>query len=83
MAFDGITIYAVCRELNEARVGSVCRVLVTGFEGGMYTGRSDMEAPDSDGTIFFTAEAELTPGDFVRVRIVRADTYDLYGIREE
>ena len=60
-------------------MGSVCRVLVTGFDGMLYTGRSEMEAPDSDGSILFTAPRELTPGEFVRVRIVRADTYDLYG----
>ena len=69
----------ISRELNERRVGSECRVLVTGFDGMLYTGRSEMEAPDSDGSILFTAPRELTPGEFVRVRIVRADTYDLYG----
>ena len=69
----------ISRELNERRVGSVCRVLVTGFDGMLYTGRSEMEAPDSDGSILFTVPRELTPGEFVRVRIVRADTYDLYG----
>ncbi|MBQ9300052.1 MAG: 30S ribosomal protein S12 methylthiotransferase RimO [Clostridia bacterium] len=72
----------VSRELNEARVDTVCRVLVTGFEEGFYTGRSAMEAPDSDGLIYFTAERELAEGEFVNVKIVRADTYDLYGIME-
>lgn len=69
----------ISRERNEQRVGSVCRVLVTGFDGMLYTGRSEMEAPDSDGAVLFTAERELTAGEFVRVRIVRGDTYDLYG----
>lgn len=72
----------ISRELNEQRVGARYRVMVTGFEGGLYTGRSAMEAPDSDGVIYFTAERELTGGEFVTVRIVRADTYDLYGIME-
>ena len=72
----------VSRELNEARVGTACRVLVTGFEDGFYTGRSAMEAPDSDGLIYFTAGRELDEGEFVHVKIVRADTYDLYGIME-
>ena len=73
----------ISRELNEARVGTVCRVLVTGFENGLYVGRSAMEAPDSDGVICFTAARELNEGEFVSVRLVRADTYDLYGILEE
>lgn len=68
--------------LNGERVNTVCRVLVTGFEDGFYVGRSAMEAPDSDGLIYFTAERELDEGEFVNVRIVRADTYDLYGIME-
>ncbi len=72
----------ISRELNEARVGKTYRVLVTGFEDGFYTGRSAMEAPDSDGLIYFTAERELDAGAFVPVRIARADTYDLYGIME-
>ena len=70
----------ISREINEQRVNTVCRVLVTGLEDGLYTGRSAMEAPDSDGVIFFTAERELAPGEFVSVKIVRADTYDLYGV---
>lgn len=72
----------ISRELNEQRVNTLCRVLVTGFEDGFYTGRSAMEAPDSDGLIYFTAEKELSPGEFVTVRLVRADTYDLYGVME-
>ena len=73
----------ISQELNEVRVGTVCRVLVTGFENGLYVGRSAMEAPDSDGVIYFTAARELDEGEFVSVRLVRADTYDLYGILEE
>ena len=72
----------ISRELNEQRVGTACPVLVTGFEDGFYTGRSAMEAPDSDGVIYFTAERELQEGEFVTVKLVRADTYDLYGIME-
>lgn len=69
----------ISRKINEKRVNTTEKVLVTGFEGMFYTGRSEKEAPDSDGEIYFTAERELTPGEFVSVRIVRADTYDLYG----
>ncbi len=64
---------------NRDRVGSVCRVLVTGREGGVYTGRSAFEAPDADGIIRFTAGTPLTPGTFADVRLTGADTYDLKG----
>ncbi len=69
----------ISREGNEARVGREYRVLVTGMENGLYSGRSEMESPDSDGEIYFTAHKELTEGEFIRVKITRADVYDLYG----
>ena len=73
---------AVSMEANEARIGSECEVLVDGFDGesGRFYGRSLLEAPESDGCIFLTAGRELTPGEYVRVRITGADAYDLEGI---
>ncbi len=68
---------------NKARVGSLEQVLVTGREGGLYTGRSPWEAPDADGVIRFAADAKLAPGQFVTVRLTDADTYDLRGQLEE
>jgi len=69
----------ISRELNQQRVGSVCRVLVTGRQQGAYTGRSQWEAPDADGLILFDSVRRLTPGEFVQVRITGAEDYDLRG----
>lgn len=69
----------ISRECNEARVGKTYRVLVTGEENGVYSGRSEMESPDSDGEIYFTAHKALQEGEFTQVKITRADTYDLFG----
>ena len=66
-------------ELNQARVDTVCQVLVEGFQDGRYVGRSSLEAPEVDGVIAFTARQKLTPGQYVSVRITGADAYDLYG----
>lgn len=70
----------ISRERNEARVGTVCRVLVTGRQAGLYTGRSTWEAPDADGIIRFEAKQTLKPGDFVDVRLTKAEPYDLIGV---
>ena len=70
----------ISRERNEARVGTVCRVLVTGRQAGLYTGRSAWEAPDADGIIRFEAKQSLKPGDFVDVRLIKAEPYDLIGV---
>ena len=69
----------ISRELNEARVGKTYKTLVTGHDGLTYIGRTEMEAPDSDGEVHFFAQRELSEGEFVNVTITRADTYDLYG----
>ncbi|MCQ2454164.1 MAG: 30S ribosomal protein S12 methylthiotransferase RimO [Clostridia bacterium] len=64
---------------NEARVGQTVRALVTGSDGEYYTARSEMESPDSDGEIFFTANKAPEEGTFILLRLTKADTYDLYG----
>lgn len=69
----------ISRERNQARVGTVCRVLVTGRQAGLYTGRSAWEAPDADGIIRFEATQALKPGDFIDVRLTKAEPYDLIG----
>ena len=69
----------ISRERNQARIGTVCRVLVTGRQAGLYTGRSAWEAPDADGIIRFEAKQALKPGDFVDVRLTKAEPYDLIG----
>lgn len=74
---------SVSMEINEARIGSTCEVLVDGFDEGRYYGRSIYEAPESDGCIWLTTDRELTPGQYVNVRITDADAYDLYGVVEE
>lgn len=68
-------------EANEARVGTTCEVLVDGFddETGRFYGRSLLEAPESDGCIWLSAERDLAPGEYVNVRITGAEAYDLEG----
>lgn len=66
-------------ERNQLRLGSAAKVLVTGREGGLYTGRSAFEAPDADGVIRFSAHSAPREGSFVDVRLTEADVYDLKG----
>ncbi len=73
---------AISLNNNRRRVGSTCKVLVTGVRGnGVYTGRSEFEAPEIDGEILFTAKDALAPGMFASVRIEKAQTYDLKGVQ--
>lgn len=62
---------------NEKKVGQVVTVVTEGFDrfGECYFGRSEADAPDIDGKIFFTSEKKLSVGDFVKVAL--EDTLDL------
>lgn len=75
----------ISRELNEARIGSVVEVLAEGYdeESYLYYGRSYADSIDVDGKVYFGAEREVCPGEYVRVKILAADEYDLSGALEE
>ncbi|MBR1684928.1 MAG: 30S ribosomal protein S12 methylthiotransferase RimO [Clostridia bacterium] len=66
---------------NRARVGETVKVLVTGKqEDGTYEGRSEREAPETDGLILFDApDLQLENGQFVQVQLTDADYYDMRG----
>ena len=66
----------------QKRLGRTYTVLVDGFDqdSGLYYGRSYGETPEIDGVVFFLSEGKCATGDFVQVRMDRADVHDLYGI---
>ena len=72
---------AISARRLEAKVGRTLRVLVDGIEGRKAVARSSADAPEIDGLVYIDkAPKGLQTGDFVDVRITRADTYDLYGV---
>ncbi len=73
--------HGISLEQNRARVGTTCRVLVEKKRGNRYVGRSEFEAPETDGSIFFSSETPCEIGEFVNVHITGARAYDLMGVR--
>ena len=71
----------IAKTLNREKVGETCEVLVDRYENGYWVGRSQYDSPEVDQEILFTAEKgqKIKPGDFLPVKITRADTFDLYG----
>ena len=67
---------------NRVRIGSVEQVLVTDTDNnGNILGRSSREAPETDGEIYVSCgEARPQPGQFIPIRILSAEEYDLRGI---
>lgn len=73
--------HGISLKCNKARVGSTCRVLVERKRGERYVGRSEFEAPETDGNIYFHSDTPCETGTFVNVRITGARAYDLMGER--
>ena len=75
---DQMTIAA---EKNEEKIGSVVEVVVEGYAPYIkcFYGRSQADAPDIDGKVFFTAPNRLKEGEFVPVQINDVIEYDLLG----
>ena len=67
--------------INRAKTGSVIEVLCEGYdaENFLYYGRSMADSIDIDGLVYFGADYEVKPGEFVKVKILLAEEYDLTG----
>lgn len=70
----------ISMENNQKHVGTEREVLVEkiGRDGFIHC-RSQYEAPDVDGEILLPINKNVKVGQFYNIKIVRADTYDLYG----
>jgi len=68
-------------EFNDSRMGEVLTVLCDGFDEDAMcmAGRTYAESPGIDGCVFFSAEREVQPGEFVQVRITGTMDGDLTG----
>jgi len=73
------------REISRVKmkdaVGKELRVIVDGrlADENIYCGRSYMDSPGVDGTVFFPSGPELISGSFVNLKITGSSDYDLYG----
>ncbi len=74
---------SISLERNENMLGKVIEVVVEGFEDNLYFGRSGAESVDVDPKIYFGSLDELNDGDFIKIKIVNYDEYDLYGEQVE
>jgi ribosomal protein S12 methylthiotransferase len=76
------TQLTVSEELNNNKIGREITVITDGYDAvaEIYFGRSEADAPDVDGKVYFRAEkGKYTYGDFVKVKIAEALDYDLIG----
>ena len=71
----------ISAEKNSTRIGKVYKAIVDGIadDGIFYYGRTYSEAPEIDGSIYFTSQEPLSIGCFVESKILNAEEYDLIG----
>jgi ribosomal protein S12 methylthiotransferase len=63
----------------QKKVGKRLPVLIDEAHGTAGKGRTKYDAPDIDGSVHIQSRRPLRVGDFVTVKVERADAYDLYG----
>lgn len=75
------TQLTISEELQRGKIGSVLTVLSEGYDvvAGTHYGRSEADAPDVDGKVYFSASYRVPAGTFVEVKITDALDYDLVG----
>jgi ribosomal protein S12 methylthiotransferase len=71
---------AISEHRMAAKVGSEMTVLVDSIDGGKAIARTAGDAPEIDGVVNVSKATGLKPGEFARVRISAAGTYDLAAV---
>lgn len=64
----------------QRKLGTAQRVLIDHLTPRGALGRSTADAPEIDGLVHVTTRRKLSVGDFIDVRIERADEHDLFGV---
>ncbi len=74
---------SISLELNQNMLGRKIKVLVENYDKAknLYTGRSQWDAPQIDGLVYFNSSQEqnIDLGDFAYVDITKVNHYDLFG----
>ncbi|MGH2622134.1 MAG: 30S ribosomal protein S12 methylthiotransferase RimO [Sphingobacterium sp.] len=67
-------------DINQSKVGQTFKVLVDRVDGDYFIGRTEFDSPEVDNEVVLEAKSNYTRiGDFVHVKIDRAEDFDLYG----
>lgn len=71
----------ISARLLQRRVGKTIDVMIDEVGPSVATGRSVWDAPEIDGAVYVAASPGLASGEIVKVRVERADEYDLHGVQ--
>lgn len=73
----------IVKENLKAFRGKEISVIAEGFDENLFTyyGRAYFNAPSIDGKVYFFSDDEIQVGESYQVEIIKAEGYDLYGVR--
>ncbi len=67
-------------EINQEKVGQQFKVLIDRKEGDYFIGRTEFDSPEVDNEVLIEAQNQyVSVGNFVQVKIDKADDFDLYA----
>jgi ribosomal protein S12 methylthiotransferase len=66
-------------EHNEELIGKVLKVIIDRREGEYFAGRSEFDSPEVDQEVLISAEYNLKPGNFYKIKIKQSTDFDLFG----
>lgn len=67
-------------ELNQEKIGKIFKCIIDRREGDYFIGRTEYDSPDVDNEVLIKEEnLNLSLGEFVNVKIKKAEEFDLYG----
>ena len=66
---------------NKQKIGKIYEVLVEGIDtvNNIYFGRTYLDSPEIDGTVYFEADFSVDIGEYITVKITGCDHYVLSG----
>ena len=70
----------ISEEINKLKIGKLYDILVEGYDGEYYHGRSYEMAPDIDANVLFKSPKKINNGEFINVKIIDNMDYDLVGV---
>ena len=73
----------ISEEINKLKIGKLYDILVEGYNGEYYYGRSYEMAPDIDANVLFKSSENINIGEFVKVKIIENMDYDLVGVVDD
>ncbi|PRD48797.1 30S ribosomal protein S12 methylthiotransferase RimO [Sphingobacterium haloxyli] len=67
-------------EKNQEKIGQTFKVLIDRLDGDYFIGRTEYDSPEVDNEVVLDAKTDYARiGDFVQVKVERAEDFDLYG----